>query len=103
MLHSRQKDGDNRKTENRKRIKLKDFPDSGGWVHADKIEGNARNSVRKDNREQSAENADKNSACKSTVNQHVVGIRTDQEECEHNQKEMGEKRLFEAQKEQKRD
>ena len=102
MLHSRQKDGDNCKNANGKRIKLKDFPDSCGWVHADKIEGNARNSVRKDKREQNTENADKNPTCKRTVDKHVVGIRADQEESEHNQKKMGEKRLFEAHKEQKR-
>ena len=102
MFHHWQKESDNRKDENRKRIKLKDFSDSGSWVHADKIEGNARNSVRKDKREQAAENADKNSACKSTVNQHVVGICADQEESERNQEKMGKKWLFEAQKEQKR-
>ena len=102
MFHHRQKESDKRKSENRKRIKLKDFSDSGGWVYADKIEGNACNSVRKDKREQSAENADKKPAGKRAVNKYVVGIRADQEESEHNQKKMGEKRLFEAQKEQKR-
>ncbi len=77
MFHHWQKESDNRKNENSNRIKLKDFPDSGGWVDADKIEGNARNSVRKDKRKQTTKNADKNSACKRTVNQHVVGICAD--------------------------
>ena len=74
MLKTSYKNQNDGSYEQSKRIKGNDFPNAGGGINLNVIEGKAYYAVGEKEGEEAAENTDENAACNCAVNSYIKGI-----------------------------